>query len=85
MEKAASFLVLPLTSTDPATSQKHVSGSGMARNTTLRPPKPKTRKSMMPFNPKHEAQYGLKVASRDPASGAVMSSVCRFCSVFGRE
>ncbi|KAE9018664.1 hypothetical protein PF011_g6173 [Phytophthora fragariae] len=42
-------------------------------------------KSMMPFNPKHEAQYGLKVASRDPASGAVMSSVCRFCSVFGRE
>ncbi|KAE9028710.1 hypothetical protein PF011_g1426 [Phytophthora fragariae] len=39
----------------------------------------------MPFNAKHEAQYGLKVASRDPASGAVMSSVCRFCSVFGRE
>jgi hypothetical protein len=57
----------------------------MAPTTTLRPPEAKSRKSMMPFNQKHEAQFGVEVASRDAATGAVTSCVCRFCDVFGRE
>jgi len=33
----------------------------------------------------NDAQYGLKVASRDPKTSKVLRLQCRFCITFGRE
>lgn len=44
-----------------------------------------SRKRETPFNPSHELEYGLKISTREPSSGAVTSVACRFCQVWGRE
>ncbi|RLN94797.1 hypothetical protein BBJ28_00016514 [Nothophytophthora sp. Chile5] len=52
---------------------------------TLQPPKAKSKKTLKVFKADHEHQYGLKVSQRHPQTSAVLSCVCRFCAVFGRE
>lgn len=44
---------------------------------------PKNRTT--PFNRAHEAEYGLKVATREPTTGRITSVECRFYTSFGRE
>jgi hypothetical protein len=37
------------------------------------------------FQPSHLVDYGLKISAQDPKSTAVVSAVCQFYTVFGRE
>ncbi|KAI9909609.1 hypothetical protein PsorP6_014861 [Peronosclerospora sorghi] len=38
-----------------------------------------------PFNPDHQVDYGLSIASRVATTSQVVSVNCRFCIHFGRE
>ncbi|BBM98629.1 hypothetical protein Mp_1g14940 [Marchantia polymorpha subsp. ruderalis] len=38
-----------------------------------------------PFNPDHQVNYGLSIASRDAATSEVVSVNCLLCIHFGRE
>ena len=44
-----------------------------------------TKRRVQPFKMAHEAEFGVKVTSRDASTSAVTSVVCRFCVAFGRE
>ena len=37
------------------------------------------------FQPSHSIDYGLRISAQDPRSTAVVSVVCQFCIVFGRD
>ena len=43
------------------------------------------KRRVQPFRMAHEAEFGVKVTSRDASTLAVTSVVCRFCVAFGRE
>ncbi|KAJ8571350.1 hypothetical protein ON010_g5487 [Phytophthora cinnamomi] len=49
-------------------------------------PKPKSKQRSTPFQSAHELEFGLQVSEREPSNGNnVLSVLCRFCAVFGRE
>lgn len=37
------------------------------------------------YQASHSSKYGLKISARHPGTSHVISAVCRFCTVFGRE